>query len=180
MGKSLKGRECGKGICQRKDGLYSARFVNKQGKRTVKCFSTLPEARNWLEDAKYADKHDNLYIPSDMTVDAWFQYFINDIKGNTIRPNTSRNYKERYNRNIKECIGRMLLSDVKPIHCQDVLNRMASSYAESTIYQTRITLYTMFEAAVENEITAVRMILTGRLAGVKSEAIRERLRDLYA
>ena len=55
-----------------------------------------------------------------MTVDAWFQYFINDIKGNTIRPNTSRNYKERYNRNIKECIGRMLLSDVKPIHCQDV------------------------------------------------------------
>lgn len=52
MGKSLKGKECGKGICQRKDGLYSARFVNKQGKRTVKCFSTLPEARNWLEDAK--------------------------------------------------------------------------------------------------------------------------------
>ena len=76
MGKSLKGRECGKGICQRKDGLYSARFVNKQGKRTVKCFSTLPEARNWLEDAKYADKHDNLYIPSDMTVDTWFEYWI--------------------------------------------------------------------------------------------------------
>ena len=48
MGKNLKGKECGKGICQRKDGLYSARFTNKYGKRTVKCFSTLPEARNWL------------------------------------------------------------------------------------------------------------------------------------
>ena len=35
-------------------------------------------------------------------------------------------------------------------------------------------------AAVENEITAVRMILTGRLAGVKSDTIRERLRDFYA
>lgn len=35
-------------------------------------------------------------------------------------------------------------------------------------------------AAVENEITAVRMILTGRLAGVKSETIKERLRDMYA
>ena len=35
-------------------------------------------------------------------------------------------------------------------------------------------------AAVENEITAVRMILTGRLAGVSSESIRERLRDMYA
>ena len=35
-------------------------------------------------------------------------------------------------------------------------------------------------AAVENEITAVRMILTGALAGVKADTIRERLRDLYA
>ena len=33
MGKSLRGKECGKGICQRKDGLYSARFVTKTGKR---------------------------------------------------------------------------------------------------------------------------------------------------
>lgn len=35
-------------------------------------------------------------------------------------------------------------------------------------------------AAVENEITAVRMILTGMLAGVPAGTIRERLRDLYA
>ena len=27
MGKSLRGKECGKGICQRKNGLYYARFV---------------------------------------------------------------------------------------------------------------------------------------------------------
>ncbi len=27
MGKNLKGKECGKGICQRKDGLYYARFT---------------------------------------------------------------------------------------------------------------------------------------------------------
>ena len=35
-------------------------------------------------------------------------------------------------------------------------------------------------AALENEITAVRMILTGSLAGVDADTIRERLRDLYA
>ena len=35
-------------------------------------------------------------------------------------------------------------------------------------------------AAVENEITAVRMILTGRLSGIAPKVIRERLRDLYA
>ncbi len=35
-------------------------------------------------------------------------------------------------------------------------------------------------AAVENELTAVRMILTGFLAGIKPETIRERLRVSYA
>ena len=36
MGKNLKGKECGKGICQRKDGLYYARFVDRGGKRHEK------------------------------------------------------------------------------------------------------------------------------------------------
>lgn len=35
-------------------------------------------------------------------------------------------------------------------------------------------------AAVEGEVTALRMILTGMLAGLPSDKIRERLRDLYA
>ena len=56
MGKNLKGKECGKGIYQRKDGRFSARYIDKAGKRHEKYFQTLPEARNWMEDAKYADK----------------------------------------------------------------------------------------------------------------------------
>ena len=35
-------------------------------------------------------------------------------------------------------------------------------------------------ALVENEIAALRIILTGRLSGVRAEAIRERLRELHA
>lgn len=46
IGKNLKGKECGKGIYQRKDGLYSARYYDKQGKRKEKYFETLPEAKN--------------------------------------------------------------------------------------------------------------------------------------
>ena len=37
-----------------------------------------------------------------------------------------------------------------------------------------------YMAAVESEITTVRMILTGRLAGIAPAVIRERLRDMYA
>ena len=151
MGKSLRGKECGKGICQRKDGLYSARFVTKTGKRQVKCFSSLPEARNWLDDAKYADKHENIFVPPDMTVDVWFEFWIAHIVGD-LAPNTRRNYRERYEYNVKPLIGGMQLTDVKPMHCKMVFNRMEASYAGSTIRQTYIAMGTMFRAAVMNDI----------------------------
>ena len=63
MGKNLKGKECGKGICQRKDGKYAARYTGKNGKRQEKHFLTLPEARNWLADMHCEDTRD-VYNPS--------------------------------------------------------------------------------------------------------------------
>ena len=76
MVKNRKGKECGKGICQRKDGKFSARYSAKNGARREKHFDTLPEARNWLADAQYEDKHDVYNPSSEMTVDAWFEFWI--------------------------------------------------------------------------------------------------------
>ena len=149
MGKTLKGKECGKGICQRKDGLYCARFVDKSGKRHEKYFRTIPEARNWIEEAKYADKHEEVFVPSDTIVDEWFDFWIENIVGD-LAPNTLRNYRERYVNNIQPVIGRMLLSNVRPMHCKKVLIQMDADYAGSTIRQTYITMGTMFKAALMN------------------------------
>jgi len=151
MGKNLKGKECGKGIYQRKDGLYSARFVNQQGKRQEKCFDTVQDARNWLEKTKYEDKHSNLFIPADMTVDTRFEYWLEYIVGD-LAPNTRRNYRERYKRNIQPVVGNMKLADVKPLHCKMVLNQMNEDYAGSTIRQAFITMGTLFKSALMNDL----------------------------
>ena len=153
MGKNLKGKEIGKGICQRKDGLYVARFVNRYGNRTTKCFPTIPEAKNWLSEAKYADDHDEVFVPSEMTVDDWFNFWIENIVGD-LAPNTRRNYRERYNRNMKAILGRLKLSDVKPMHCKAVLTRMDKDYAGSTIRQAYIAMGTMFRSALMNGMIA--------------------------
>ena len=153
MGKNLKGKDCGKGIYQRKDGLYSARFVDKAGKRHEKYFQTLPEARNWIEDAKYADKHDDVFVATDTTVDEWFEFWIENIVGD-LAPNTLRNYRERYARNIQPVIGKMLIANVKPMHCKKVFIQMDADYAGSTIRQAYITMGTMFKAARMNDLIA--------------------------
>lgn len=151
MGKNLKGKECGKGIYQRKDGTYHARFDDRFGKEHGKYFKTLPEARNWLEEARYKDKHCDVPIVTDMTVDAWLEFWIENIVGD-LAPNTRRNYRERYKHNIQPVIGGMLLTDVKPMHCKMVLNRMDAVYAGSTIRQAYITMGTMLKAAKMNDL----------------------------
>lgn len=152
MGKDLKGKELGVGINQQKNGLYSARFVDKYGNRKQKRFKKLQECRQWLADASYIDEHSNIAQANDMMTDAWFEYFI-EIKKKTVRPNTVRNYTERYEANIKSVIGKMLLSDIKPLHCQKIFLNMADEgYRTSTLYQTRITLFNMLELAKENDV----------------------------
>ena len=152
MGKDLKGKEIGAGIVQQPNGTYFARFVDKFGKRRTKRSKKLQEVKQWLADATYIDQHSDLDQATDMLVDAWFDYWIG-IKKQTVRPNTVRNYSERYERNIKGVIGNKLLTDVKPIHCQKIFSDMADEgYKTTTIYQTRIALYNMFEFARENAV----------------------------
>lgn len=151
MGKNLKGKECGKGICQRKDGLYYARFMTKSGKRVEDYFNTLPEARNWLEEARYQDKHGKPITSPDMTVDEWFEFWQAELLQG-LSPNTKRNYRDRYEHNIKPVMGDMRLADVKPMHCKIVLNRMEKDYAGSTIRQAYIAMGTMFKSAKMNHM----------------------------
>ena len=165
MGKDLKNREIGKGLSQRKDGRYSARFVTCAGHREQKYFDTIVQARNWLQDARYHDRHDTVIAPfdlaadsilnddadvpvlSDMTVDAWFDFWTKNIIPD-LRSNTLRNYRDRYRFNIQPVIGKLKVRDVRPLHCKKILLNMDEDYAGSTIKQTYITMGTLFRAAL--------------------------------
>lgn len=152
MGKNLKGKELGEGIYQQANGTYCARFIDRFGKRKAKRSKKLQEVRQWLADATYIDEHSDIEQATNMLVDAWFEYWI-DVKKKTVRPNTVRNYTERYNKNIQKVIGKKILTEVKPIHCQKIFTNMADEgYKTSTIYQARITLFNMLEFAKENDV----------------------------
>ena len=151
MGKSLKGKELGKGIGQRKDGLYYARCTDKAGQRLERCFQSLKEAKNWQKEQQYHQVHPEpkTPVPVQMTVNEWFDFWqANLLTG--LAPNTVRNYRERYERNAKAILGKLLLTEVKPMHCKAVFNSMTETYAGSTIRQTYIALGAMFKAAKEN------------------------------
>jgi len=150
MGKDLKGKELGKGLGQRKDKYYYAKY-SYHGKKGQQSFNTLVEAKNWRQEQLYLCRHPELRTATspDMTVDAWFNRWLKDVVGN-LAPNTLRNYRERYEHNVQPFIGSMLLRDVKPMDCQMILNAMESDYAGSTIRQTYMTMGTFFKSAKDN------------------------------
>ena len=153
LGKDLKGKDLGKGLTQRKsDKRYVANYSRRDGTRAMRTFVELKDARQWLNDTRHDDAHGAVIVSEGMTVNEWYEQW-QEQRGKIVRPNTIRNYRERYQSDIKPVIGRMRMMDVKPIHCQKVLNDMATSgYSEGTIKQTLLTMVTMFYAAYENDV----------------------------
>lgn len=152
MGKALNGKELGKGLTQEKSSLYVARFVDRFGKRQSKRFKKLQEAKQWLADSTYFDEHSNPLFPQYMTVDSWFEYWI-EMKKTSVRPGTIDTYTSHYKSSVKPVIGDMKIADIKPLHCQLILNKMAEAgYHNGTIKHVRIVMHVMFEDAKDNDI----------------------------
>lgn len=149
MGKDLKGKELGIGICQKKDGRYSARFTKQDGSRKEKNFQKLSDAKVWLSEQKYFN---HIECTGDMRVNDWYNLWMNDFKKDIVAENTYKNYSTRYKVNIKDSIGGMKLRDVKQIHCQRILNKMyeCAEYSPGTMELTQVTMHAIFKGAVEN------------------------------
>ena len=73
MGKSLNGKELGKGISQRKDGLYQGRFVNRFGKKQTLYAKTLKDIRQKLRNAQYEDEKALNVVTKEITLDEWYK-----------------------------------------------------------------------------------------------------------
>jgi integrase len=154
LGKDLRGKELGTGICQQANGMYLARFTDRFGKRRSKRFTKLQESRKWLADEMYLNEHGSIDACQDVTVDTWFEYWIS-MKKKTVRYSTVTNHINRYTANIKDVIGNRLVSEVKPVHCQQIFTRMADQgYKSSSMHITKETLHGLLEFAVENDLIA--------------------------
>lgn len=153
MAKDLKGRELGVGISQRPDGLYTARYTSKNGKRVQKYFKKLQDCRKWIADVQFSEEHENVITADNPTVDAWFNYWMDNVKKQSVKNTTYETYSILYSKHVKNLIGEKLIKSVRPIDCQTVLNKMEEK-SQSTTDIVRIIMSQMFDNAVENMLLA--------------------------
>lgn len=150
MGKDLKGKELGKGLTQRKNGKYSAKFKSKKaGKRIEEYFDTLKEAKAWLTKARAEDLL-GMANYCNLTVDEWFQRWYQTYKLEQERTYSTRTgIKQRYETHVKPVLGRMKLANVKNYDCQKVFNILyQNTYSEGTQLQIKSEMSDLFHRAI--------------------------------
>lgn len=153
MGLSLKGKELGKGISQRKDGRFSARYTTSSGFRKQKYFKSLSECRQWLAEELFKKEHCNVENYDEMTTETWYDYWFNELKKDNIKKNTRKTYNDRWRINVKPFIGNKPLNKVTAIDLLGIMKNMKEkNYADSTMNHTRGLLHQLFDTAVDLDI----------------------------
>ena len=148
MGKSLNGKELGKGISQRKeDGLYIARFTNRFGKRQVISDKTYNGIQKKLREAIVADEKAINVINSNMTLDEWYEKWINTCKKNC-RNNTKETYAKHYKR-VKKALGWRKLNKLNLVVMQDAINELRTDNERKN---SKKILVDMLEKAVASDL----------------------------
>ena len=148
MGKDLKGKELGEGVCQLKSGKYCARVSGITG-RISKTFDRIIDAKIWVAE-RQNNRFDAKLFGDRTTLNEWYESWINDIKKPVVKIGTYQSYKDLYEARIRDTLGYMPLKEIKPIHVQQLINNEAKKHKSSTVMQTLICLKQMFESAVDN------------------------------
>lgn len=147
MGKSLKGKELGRGISQRKDGLYQARFMNRFGKRQTIYAKTYSEITKKLRDEQYEDEKQLNVVDSNMTLDEWYEVWINTCKKNC-RDTTKRTYAVQYNR-LRKDLGWRKLTNLNLVIIQNAFNELKT---DTSRRDCKAILVDMLNRAVESDL----------------------------
>ena len=151
MGKDLKGKEIGKGISQRPDGRYMARYTDRFQKRHTFYGDDLKSVRKKLEKLRYEEENGMFVTGINLTVTDWFEEYLKLYKAGIVKDTTLYRIRQTYSPCKKDVLGMMKLQEVRAIHVQQLINTMhdrGNTYG--TITLLRSLLNDMFEKAIGN------------------------------
>lgn len=165
MGKDLKGKEIGKGLRQKPDGMYSGRYYDRFGKRHELYNRNLAELKKQLKTAKFDDEHGNTVAECGMILSKWFQIWLDIHKYKVIRNNTVSHYKMIFKKHIEPVMGKKKLKDITQLEIKMLLKTLDEQRAGfETKNRVKIMLSDMFDKAMidnyvlKNPCKGVRII----------------------
>lgn len=168
VGKDLKGKELGVGLSQRKDGLYQARYSDRWGKRKTIYGKNLRELRKELAEA-VAGNENFSSIKGEITLDRWFERWMEVYKEKSIRPNTKRGYTHIYRKNISPYIGTRCINSLVKSDIQRLVDQASDDgYGYERQNKIKVILRDMLQRAVEDSLA-----INNPVSGIRLQADKE-------
>lgn len=168
MGKDLKGKELGEGICQRKNGTYQARYTDRWGQRKSIYNKNLKEIRIQLAEV-IADNENLKSVKRDVTLDEWFEIWIDTYKKRSVRPNTLREYTHLYTKHISPQIGGRYINGLIKSDIQRVVDKAYDEdYSYERLNKIKVVLKDMLQRASEDNL-----IVNNPVSGIQLRKTKE-------
>lgn len=148
MGKDLNGKELGKGILQKKTGIYEARFNNRFGKRVSITGKDLKDVKKRFNEAIYEDEKE-INIRENIKLDDWYSKWMNVYKIDTVRENTKRSYTTVYKKHISPALGKMPIQSITQLQIRELIKQLKlQGYQYETQSKVKLLLLDMFNKAM--------------------------------
>ena len=148
MGKDLNGKELGKGIIQKQNGRYEARFNNRFGKRISISGTNLKDVKKRYNEAIDEDEKE-LNIRDNIKLDDWYKKWMNVYKYDSIRENTKRYYNQIYTKHISPSLGNFNIRDITQLQIRELLKKMKKQgLGYETRNKVKILLVDIFNKAM--------------------------------
>lgn len=158
-----------KGIIRKKNGLYVGRFQHKGVRREVTSKS-LKECKEKLEKMKYEIKSGIYCEETKVTVDKWFNVWIEEYKEQTVKRTTIEVYKTVYKEHIKQELGHRRMKDIRPEHVQRLYNTLKKDgKGRKTIELVRTVLSGMFGQAYKNSMLKKNPVMLATLPRMEKQ-----------
>lgn len=97
------------------------------GKRYDLTAPTLEELAVKIAMKKRDLEEGKVIISGNTKVKDWISNYLETYKENSLKPISYNDLKSRIHKNITSQIGQMQIKDVKPLHCQKILNNLSVS-----------------------------------------------------
>lgn len=162
-----------KGICWREDKqLFMARFTF-EGKTHTFYDKDLKKITKTLENKKYEIQHGLAGTADKISLDTWFNEWLNQYKSSSIKETSFVHYQNLYSCYVQAALGKKHLSKIKPVHVQRLVNDMAQrGLSVGTIQSTKALLVAVFQAAVQNDLVLKNACVGVNLPSAQAEEPR--------
>lgn len=151
MQETIKKKQLPKGVIQRPDGRFMGR-VQYEGNRYTIYDEDLDNLLTRMEDMRYELRHGLYEREQNITMDKWFQMWMEEYKKNSVKLTTYEVYERTYEGHIKPYFKGKKLKDIRPEHIQRLLNKEAKKLSKKTLSRLKVILNGCFSQAYKNEI----------------------------